>query len=108
MVGLSVATTVDGLKEIGIRAIYEDPQGNLFVGTARGIQRFDSVPRRFVDSTSEFGLPDYGFTPILEDQAGNFWAGTDKGLHRFQNGQWTTFTTSDLGQAFLLPRITVN
>lgn len=86
-------TRADGLSQDWVRALGEDHEGNIWVGTGAG---FDGLRPRKVQMV---GPPDkwhgcgvLSFT-ILAD--GSAWVGTEgAGLYHFEAGQWTPFTES--------------
>ena len=81
-----------------ITVLYIDQQRNLWVGTDKGLSRFDRLNERFITlplstSSTELG-GDRIVKALLEDQRGNFWIGTEGGgLKRYQPniGLLTTF-----------------
>jgi signal transduction histidine kinase/ligand-binding sensor domain-containing protein/DNA-binding response OmpR family regulator len=78
-----------------IRAIHEDPDGVLRVGTdAPAVVRIDG-DRPIVELTSRDGLPGETVTSLLRDRTGALWIGTDAGLCRFQDRRLTVFTMAD-------------
>jgi PAS domain S-box-containing protein len=87
-----VYTTKDGLTHDGVRAIYEDRAGNLWIGTyGGGLNRFSDGKFIAYDK-------DVGSAPIWllqEDRAGNLWIGTTGGLIRFRDGAVRVYTTKD-------------
>ena len=56
-----------------ITAIHEDSQGTIWVGTHRGLSRFDSG--RFVTLSRSGGLPGPGPVALADDDEGNLWLG---------------------------------
>lgn len=63
-------TTADGLTDNGITCLLEDRSGTLWIGTERGLNRFDGnlvlpIP----------GVPD-AISALAEDREGRIWAGT--------------------------------
>lgn len=75
------------LGEAGIRVLCEDRNGDLWIGTSRGLGclsdgQFSSDARDAVRA-------------IYEDHAGNLWFGTENGLECNQKDKWTRFTTQD-------------
>lgn len=49
----------------------EDRKGHLWVGTAKGVSRYDG--EQFLSFTAEDGLPDSTVKSILEDRQGHLW-----------------------------------
>lgn len=62
-----------------IHAIYESVRGDLWLGTADGLCRFD----RQTLKVRRFSLPNNVVMAIQEDNHGNLWCGTAKGLIQF-------------------------
>ena len=88
-------TTHDGLSENIIRAIAEDGDGNLWVGTESGGLNFFE-DGKFISYRKQNGLPGEDISSLCVDHGGTLWVGTFfHGLSRFQNGKWTSFSTSD-------------
>lgn len=94
--GMETWDGADGLPQIRIRAIVQTPDSYLWLGTANGLVRFDGVNFRTYD-TSTGSLKDNEITSMVEGDDGALWIGTsnDGGLTRLNNGQFTTFTTTD-------------
>jgi signal transduction histidine kinase/ligand-binding sensor domain-containing protein len=81
--------------EVGVAALYEDEDGNLWLGTPNsGLQR---VRQQTVMTYSRaHGLLDRTTYAIFQDRSGAIWiGGWDRGLTRYENGKFTSFTTSD-------------
>ncbi len=76
----------DGLPSGDVVSLHEDPQGNLWVGTAKGLARWDGV--RFQAEGS--GLPPQGpISALATSPAGLLWVGTPSGLYeRRANGDY--------------------
>jgi ligand-binding sensor domain-containing protein/two-component sensor histidine kinase len=89
-------TTHDGLSENVIRAIAEDADRNLWVGTENhGLNYFRDG--KFISyQSTENGLPGNDISCLYADTNGVLWVGTSgHGLARFQNGKWKNYSTSD-------------
>lgn len=68
-------TTKDGLLSNAVRALHEDREGNIWVGTYAGLQRF--TPRRVASIT------DYGFVrTMIMAPDGSLWLAAASGLIR--------------------------
>ena len=68
-----------GLSYDSIREIFQDSRGFVWIGTYKGLSRYDGV--RF----KNYGRNDFGITSdfvnvIREDSEGNLWIGTDNGV----------------------------
>jgi ligand-binding sensor domain-containing protein/signal transduction histidine kinase len=74
-----------GLDDDNVNAIYEDREGNLWVGTEKGLERLKNG--KFITYTTHHGLAANTVNAIYEDREGNLWIGTEKGLYRIKNGE---------------------
>jgi ligand-binding sensor domain-containing protein/signal transduction histidine kinase len=73
-----------------IISMVEDSRGDLWVGTDKGISRFDGT--KFLQFTTIEGI-DLGFVrSILEDSDQNLWFGTDQGIWRYTIQNLQIFT----------------
>ena len=89
-------TKQDGLSANPIRAIAEDKQGDLWIGTdGGGLNRLrDGKFMNILQSPK--GLPADFITALLADADGNLWVGTSGGgLGRLRDGKWARFTKRD-------------
>ena len=91
-------TRSDGLSGDAIPALLEDREGNIWVATVDGLDRF----RNFAVPTMSIkqGLSSRGVSSILAAKDGTVWLGTDYGLNR-----WNQRTHHDLSQARLRLRV---
>ena len=76
-----------------IQVLFEDRQGELWIGTAAGLTRYKD--QQFNPYTSAGRLPDKGVSCICQDSAGNVWVGTAGGLWVFDGGKFGTYSTGD-------------
>ncbi len=85
----------DPLSGDAVLSIYEDREGNLWVGTESGgvtVLR----DQKFTTYAIKEGSSDDVVRCVFEDRNGVVWIGTDgNGLSRFQNGRFSNLTTSD-------------
>ena len=70
----------DGLAEGPVQALYEDREGTVWAGTAKGLSRFRNGS--WVQWSSAEGLPEGGVQSITEDQIGGLWLMTPAGVLR--------------------------
>jgi signal transduction histidine kinase/ligand-binding sensor domain-containing protein/CheY-like chemotaxis protein/AraC-like DNA-binding protein len=72
------------LTDNWLRALYEDEQGILWVGTNHGgLNRFDPRTETVSYFTTREGLPSNQVVSIAPDGRGNLWLGTGHGISRF-------------------------
>lgn len=76
----------DGLSSDSIFAIFEDREGNIWVSTSAGLDRF----REFAIPTvsPEQGLPGIAWS-VLAGRDGSIWMGGTEGLNRWKDGNVT-------------------
>ncbi len=81
--------TSEGLSGANIYTIFEDREGNIWVATNTGLDRF----RDFVVATSTVnqGLSNVSVVSVLADKDGSVWLTTRGGLNRLNNGQTTIY-----------------
>ena len=86
----------DYLSYNNIKAMYEDQEGRLWLGTyGGGLDRFDPEEEKFkhfrFNPNDPNSLSNNFVTSICEDQTGNLWIGTDDGLNVYdrQRDQFT-------------------
>jgi ligand-binding sensor domain-containing protein len=82
-------TRSDGLSGDAVSSLFEDREGNIWVATVDGLDRF----RNFAVATIsiEQGLSSRGVSSILAAKDGTVWLGTDYGLNRWNNGHITIY-----------------
>jgi signal transduction histidine kinase len=79
-----------------IRVLYEDRQGWLWVGTERGLARYDG--RDWKIFTTGEGLSSDAIRALAEDFEGNLWIGTlDGGLNKFRDGKFVPIHKTEGG-----------
>jgi ligand-binding sensor domain-containing protein/signal transduction histidine kinase len=78
------------LPDSSISALFEDIEGNLWVGTRRGGLAVIRDPKLTSISVTE-GLPNDFINAIHEDKEGRIWIGTRDGLVSMSNGKITQF-----------------
>jgi ligand-binding sensor domain-containing protein/signal transduction histidine kinase len=88
-------TEADGLSSNPVRNLFEDREGNVWVATVNGLDRFReyAVPSLSVKE----GLSSPFVRSVLADRDGNIWLGTPHGLNRWTNGQLTVYRKSPAG-----------
>ena len=90
-------TDSSSLSNDKVISIFIDSKDNLWIGTARGLNRINEKENNFTVFTVEDGLPNDVIYSILEDELGNLWLGTNKGLSKFnpENKSIQNFTIRD-------------
>lgn len=79
-----------GLSDVFVSAICEGHDGNLWVGTYSGLNRF--YGSRFYPQLDSEGQPYGKVNALFEDSEGDLWIGTQEGLFRLQRNYFVTFT----------------
>lgn len=80
--------------EGGVRAIFSDAEGSLWIGgDGGGLCQFRHGS--FTTFTVRDGLPSNSIRLIGQDREGRLWIGTNEGLCRYENGRFTTFEMED-------------
>lgn len=84
-----------------INVITESSQGEIWIGTWMGLNRYDKTSKTFERYTHKNGLPDNVINGILEDTSGMLWISTNQGLSILNpfNGIIKNYTTEDGLQA---------
>lgn len=77
-------TSKNGLSGNEIRALYEDKQGNIWIG-GNGLLRF--AGERFTYFTTQSGLTNDLVMAMYEDSKDIFWVGTGAGINAFEKGK---------------------
>jgi signal transduction histidine kinase/sugar lactone lactonase YvrE len=84
-----VFSQTDGLSGEDVSAIFEDREGNIWVATDGGLDRFRAAP--VVSYSSHQGLSSGRVNSILAATDGSVWFGTDDGVNRWANGKVTLY-----------------
>ena len=66
----------DGLPDGDITAIQQTPDGFLWVGTPKGLARFDGMQFKVFNAANTAGLTDSRISSLLTDSEGTLWVGT--------------------------------
>jgi len=78
-----------------VRDCCEDNQGNLWISTFNGLNKFDRTKgefRNYLASTEPDGLTHSSIYPIIKDKQGNIWLGTYYGGVNYFNPDYEIFT----------------
>jgi ligand-binding sensor domain-containing protein len=76
-----------GLVDNRVQAIARDAEGKLWVGTRKGLSRFDGA--RWRNITRDGGLPDDDINTIFIGPRGDAWIGTSRGFGLYRDGGWS-------------------
>jgi len=66
-----------------ISSIFEDKSGNLWIGTPRGLNRYNSDDNRFIRVIDKEKKLSAEIQSIMMDESENLWMNTLSGLHKF-------------------------
>ena len=79
----------DGLSGDIVLALFEDREGNVWVATTGGLDRFRELPVNTISVKQ--GLPTDAVSSVLASNDGSIWLASPHGLTRWKQGQTTTF-----------------
>jgi signal transduction histidine kinase/ligand-binding sensor domain-containing protein len=88
-----VFTTSDGLSGDVILSVFEDREGNVWVASTGGLDRFRELPVATVSVKQ--GLASDATQSLLAARDRSIWVGSHEGLTRWKNGQATIFNTAN-------------
>lgn len=80
--------TDDGLPDSSATCMAQDTIGYLWIGTFRGLARFDGIDFALFDPANTPALPRPEVVSLHTDRSGRLWVGTLGGLATFADGQW--------------------
>ena len=83
-------TREDGLSSDVVKAVLGGGDGSLWLGTMRGVDRFEPGSGRVESFTTADGLPVGFVLELARDRLGRLWVGTAKGIARFEPGEPAT------------------
>ena len=84
-----VFTRSNGLSGDVVLSLFEDREGNVWVATTGGLDRFRELPVATISVKQ--GLSSDATQSVLAATDGSIWVGAHEGLTRWQNGQATIF-----------------
>lgn len=90
---VSILAEKNGLSNDSVLSLYEDREGNIWVGTYSGLDLL--VDGKFTVFTEQDGLLDKVTWTVYEDRSRNLWITTNNGLNRFSNGRFTAYGKTD-------------
>ena len=76
--------TATGLPDNYVGSLYQEPQGRIWISTARGLACFEDGG---FASLSGVHLRGWSLSPVARDSAGNLWMTSDQGLYRLSGGR---------------------
>jgi signal transduction histidine kinase len=89
-----VFTQTDGLSGNNVEALFEDREGNVWVGTNEGLDRFRELA--VTSLATQLGTPTDLTSSVLRARDGEtVWIGTPDGLRRWAGGRTTVYRTRD-------------
>lgn len=92
----SLLTTNDGLSDNSIRAVTEDGQGNLWVGTESGGLNLFKNGKFTAIRAGPDSISGNDISCLFADDDGDLWAGTlGHGLGRLHDGKWSQYATTN-------------
>jgi signal transduction histidine kinase/ligand-binding sensor domain-containing protein len=86
---IDVFALADGLSGDSVQALCEDREGNLWVGTMTGLDRFRDTA--VVTFSVHQGLRNFPGGAFLIDRDGSIWLDAMEGLSKWKNGQTTIY-----------------
>src|SRR5258708_73369 len=91
--GIKNYTARDGLLDGTVHALYEDHEGNIWIGTEAGVSRF--AAGKFKNYTTRDGLSNRFVYSIFEDHSENLWFVVQGGLDELRKGVFTHLAIED-------------
>ena len=90
-----------------VNCLYESKDGTFWVGTRKGLYRFDEKRQDIKRYTTAHGLSNNVVCSIREDAAGRLWIGTDRGLCTFypQSEQIRQYSNDELQNSQFTPNV---
>jgi ligand-binding sensor domain-containing protein len=79
-----------GLASNYVNTIFEDRDGNFWIGTNRGVSRFDGTS--IENYSMADGLVDNNVYAISQDMNGDIWLGTARGVNIYYQDSWKYFS----------------
>jgi signal transduction histidine kinase/ligand-binding sensor domain-containing protein len=84
---LDIFTRADGLTSDAVSAAYEDSEGNVWLSTLEGLDRFGAVSAAWL--TTREGLSSNVVSALAAARDGSVWLSTAGGLNRWRDGKIT-------------------
>lgn len=91
----------DGLVQSQVRAISQDNDGYIWIGTLVGLSKFDGI--NFENFSTNDGLLNNQINAIYNDSRGNIWIGTQGGVSVYDGSSFKNYQfKEELSQNFVL------
>jgi signal transduction histidine kinase/ligand-binding sensor domain-containing protein len=84
-----IFASADGLSGDHFNTFFEDQEGNIWIATGNGLDRFRDLT--VATMTMHQGFWSSGGTAVLTDRDGSVWLATHRGLDRWDNGKIKTY-----------------
>src|SRR5439155_21856143 len=84
-----------GLPDDRVKAILQTRDGYLWIGTPRGLARFDGLKFTVFDHFNTPELVNDDCWGLTDDGEGNLWVGTSDGVVRLRGNRFRRFTSQD-------------
>ncbi|MCW3103285.1 MAG: hypothetical protein JWO09_1725 [Bacteroidetes bacterium] len=94
----------NGLRNNSVRAINEDIQGDIYIGTLQGIRRI--TPLGSIEKVNIIQEENVGFTDIIADNKNNLWLASSNGVYKYNGFAYRNYkqenglASNDLYSAF--------
>ena len=86
---------IQGLPDESINSISQTPEGYLWIGTRKGLFRYDGTAFKRCNPLNDTTRIDPYIYTIYTDSRGILWIGSNYGLIKYKNGQYEQFTKKD-------------
>jgi CheY-like chemotaxis protein/signal transduction histidine kinase/streptogramin lyase len=83
----------DGLSQLVVKALFQDRDGYIWIGTEAGLNCYDGDI--FEIFSIRHGLLNDGINAITQDSTGRIWVGTNGGLSSWEPRGFSNLTTAD-------------
>lgn len=93
----SDASKPDSLSDNNVTSLLEDRNGNIWLGTDGGLNRYSPKSQTLTKYFKDNGLPNSEIAGLIEDKNGHIWITTIAGLSKFdiENGNFRNYDISD-------------
>ena len=95
--------TLDALSNSKITAFAEDSDGYMWIGTRRGLNRYNgSVYKKFFSGVDSLSLSSDKIMALCADSDGRMWVATDAGINLIQDGKVRRKSSLDRAPSYCL------